>query len=41
MQLVHGRTLAELLPKNGFPLGKFFDIAISLADAVAANTQQE
>ncbi|GMR22816.1 MAG: hypothetical protein BMS9Abin37_1192 [Acidobacteriota bacterium] len=36
MQLVHGKTLTELLPQNGFPLSKFFDIAIPLADAVAA-----
>ena len=36
MQLVRGKTLTELLPKNGFPLNKFFDIAIPLADAVAA-----
>ncbi len=36
MQLVHGKTLTELLPKNGFSLSKFFDIAIPMADAVAA-----
>ncbi len=40
MQLVHGKTLTELLPKNGFPLNKFFDIAIPLADAVAAANQE-
>ncbi len=40
MQLVHGKTLTELLPKNGFPLNKFFDIAIPLADAVAAAHQE-
>ena len=28
MQLVHGKTLTVLLPKNGFPLSKFFDIAM-------------
>ena len=39
MQLVHGKTLTELLPKNGFPLNKFFDIAIPLADAAAAAHQ--
>ncbi len=40
MELVHGKTLTELLPKNGFPLNKFFDIAIPLADAVAAAHQE-
>ena len=40
MQLVHGKTLTELLPKNGFPLNKFFEIAIPLADAVAAAHQE-
>ena len=40
MQLVHGKTLTELLPKNGFPLSKFFEIAIPLADAVAAAHQE-
>lgn len=36
MELVEGKTLAELLPENGFPLRRFFDIAIPLTDAVAA-----
>jgi len=36
MQLVHGKTLTDLLPKNGFPLNEFFEIAIPLVDAVAA-----
>jgi len=36
MQLVQGKTLTELLPKNGFPLNKFFDIAIPVTDAVAS-----
>ena len=36
MELVKGKTLAELLPKKGFPLEKFLDMAIPLADAVAA-----
>ena len=40
MQLVHGKTLTELLPKNGFSLSKFFDIAIPMADAVAAAHQE-
>ena len=36
MELVRGKTLSELMPKNGFALAKFFDIAIPLSDAVAA-----
>ena len=36
MELVNGKTLAELLPRQGFPLDRFFDIAVPLADAVAA-----
>ena len=40
MEFVKGKTLTELLPKNGFPLNKFFDIAIPLADAVAAAHQE-
>ncbi|GMR23092.1 MAG: hypothetical protein BMS9Abin37_1492 [Acidobacteriota bacterium] len=36
MELVRGKTLTELLPKNGFSLTKFFEIATPLADAVAA-----
>ena len=32
MQLVHGKTLTELLPKNGFPLNKFFDILVEQQD---------
>ena len=40
MELVKGKTLAEMLPKKGFALGKFFEIAIPLADAIAAAHQQ-
>jgi len=36
MQLVRGRTLRELIPARGMPLGPFFDVAIPLAQAVAA-----
>ena len=36
MELVRGQTLTKLIPKKGFPLDKFFDIAIPMADAVAA-----
>ena len=39
MQLVRGKTLTELLPNNGFPLDKLFEIAIQLAEAVAAAHQ--
>ena len=40
MQLVHGKTLTELLPKNGFSLAQFFEVAIPLSDAVAAAHQE-
>jgi serine/threonine protein kinase len=40
MELVKGQTLAAMLPGNGFSLGKFFEIAIPLVDAVAAAHQQ-
>ena len=35
MELVEGRTLAELLPPNGFPLDRVFKLAIPIIDAVA------
>ena len=38
--LVRGKTLTELLSKNGFSLSEFFDIAIPMADAVAAAHQE-
>jgi serine/threonine protein kinase/Tol biopolymer transport system component len=40
MQLVDGKTLSELIPRNGFLLEKFFDLAIPLADAVSAAHEQ-
>ena len=40
MELVRGKTLSELLPKSGFTLSKFFDIAIPLADAASAAHQE-
>jgi serine/threonine protein kinase len=40
MELVKGKTLAEILPRRGLALGKFFEIAIPLTDAVAAAHQQ-
>jgi serine/threonine protein kinase len=36
MQLVEGRPLSELIPKGGLPLERIFEIAIPLADALAA-----
>lgn len=36
MELVEGETLSQLIPGNGFSLEKSFDLAIPLADAVAA-----
>ena len=40
MELVKGKTLTELLPKNGFPLSQFLELAIPFADAVAAAHQE-
>ena len=40
MEWVKGKTLADLLPRQGFSLDRFFDIAIPLADAVAAAHKQ-
>ena len=39
MELVLGKTLSELIPKKGFPLNRFFELAIPLADAVSAAHQ--
>lgn len=36
MELVEGQTLADLLPPEGLPLGRFFEIGIVLAQAVHA-----
>src|SRR3990172_3572461 len=36
MELVRGKTLSEVIPRKGLSLAKFFEIAIPLADAVAA-----
>jgi serine/threonine protein kinase len=35
MELVEGQSLAQLLPRNGFPLKRLLEIAIPLADAVS------
>ena len=40
MELVRGKTLSELQPRNGFALSKFLEISIPLADAVAAAHQE-
>ncbi len=40
MELVKGKTLTELLSSSGLSLAKFFEIAIPLADAVAAAHQE-
>jgi serine/threonine protein kinase len=36
MELVEGKTLAKVLPRNGFSLGELLEIAIPLADAVSS-----
>ena len=36
MEVVEGKTLAAMLPRDGFALDRFFDMAIPLAEAVAA-----
>ncbi len=40
MELVEGQTLAEILPKGGFDLERFFEIAVPLAKAVTAAHQK-
>ncbi len=36
MELVEGRTLDELLPREGLPVARFLELALPLADALAA-----
>ena len=36
MQLVQGKRLAELIPRDGMPLEQIFEIAVPMADALAA-----
>src|SRR3982751_4814557 len=36
MELIEGRTLDALIPETGVSLPQFFDVAIALADALAA-----
>src|SRR5207249_5189001 len=40
MELVEGQTLRQVLPHGGLPLGRLLDLAIPLAEAVAAAHQQ-
>jgi tetratricopeptide (TPR) repeat protein len=40
MELVEGKTLADLIPRGGMPPAKLLTIAIALADAVAAAHQR-
>jgi TolB-like protein/Flp pilus assembly protein TadD len=36
MELVEGQTLTDLIPRRGFALDRFFELAIDLTDAMAA-----
>jgi eukaryotic-like serine/threonine-protein kinase len=40
MELVEGRTLAEVIPRGGLPLDRLLQVAIPIADAVAAAHQK-
>ena len=40
MQLVHGRTLSEVIPNEGLALDKLLDIALRLVEAVSAAHQR-
>jgi Tol biopolymer transport system component len=40
MELVEGKTLAELIPENGLPLEDLLRLAVPLVDAVASAHQQ-
>ena len=40
MELVEGKSLAEWIPRDGVSLSKLFEIAIPLADALAAAHKQ-
>ena len=41
MELVSGKTLAELIPMQGLPLNEFFVIAIGVAEALAVAHEQQ
>ncbi len=36
MELIEGKTLAELIPEGGLPLARFFELAIPIAEALTA-----
>jgi len=36
MELIRGRRLTDLIPKDGLPLGRLIELALPLADAVSA-----
>ena len=40
MELVEGRTLAELLPRQGMPIEQLLQVAVQLADALGAAHQR-
>jgi TolB-like protein/Tfp pilus assembly protein PilF len=41
MELVDGQTLDALIPANGFPLARFLELALPLADALTAAHQKQ
>ncbi len=41
MELVDGNTLGDLIAPSGLPMAKFLDIALPLADALAAAHQKQ
>src|SRR5262245_31252969 len=41
MELVEGQPLEALIPPDGMPLTRFFDVAVPLADALAAAHQKQ
>jgi serine/threonine protein kinase/tetratricopeptide (TPR) repeat protein len=36
MERIEGRTLRQLIPEQGFPIARFFELAIPMVDAIAA-----
>jgi eukaryotic-like serine/threonine-protein kinase len=40
MELVEGQTLRQVLPRGGLPLGRLLDLAIPMAEAIAAAHQR-
>ncbi len=40
MELIEGKTLGEVIPARGLPLGRFFDLAVPLAGALATAHQK-